>query len=101
MALSKREARSWTCERKLADPLALDHGDLWHCEGLDHCPIIVNSDPSREKRKKIFHFEVFWAKEEGCRELVERSWCRRGGGRGDCCPYVSAGASPRGLGVER
>lgn len=48
--------------------------------GSDHCPIIVNSDPSREKRKKIFRFEVFWAKDEGCRELVERSWCRRGGG---------------------
>lgn len=43
-------------------------------------PITVNSDPNREKRKKIFCFEAFWDKEKGYRELVERSWCRRGGG---------------------
>lgn len=29
----------------------------------------------------IFRFEAFWANDEGCKEVVERSWSRRGEGR--------------------
>lgn len=54
------------------------HGTI---RGSDHCPIIVITENSREMRKKIFRFEAFWAKDEGCREVVERSWNRRVGGR--------------------
>lgn len=48
-------------------------------KGSDHCPIFVTVEPLLTKSKKVFRFEAFWAKDERCKEIVDRSWSRVGG----------------------
>ncbi|KAB2625965.1 hypothetical protein D8674_017625 [Pyrus ussuriensis x Pyrus communis] len=40
--------------------------------GSDHCPLIIQHQPRVKKSKKIFRFEAYWAKEERCKEIVDR-----------------------------
>ncbi|KAM1457565.1 hypothetical protein ACFX2I_034725 [Malus domestica] len=42
--------------------------------GSNHCPILVQCEPNEVRRKKIFRFEAFWAKEADCVEVVKGSW---------------------------
>ncbi|KAM2712281.1 hypothetical protein EV1_032304 [Malus domestica] len=49
--------------------------------GSDHCPIVVQSQPSASKGKRLFRFEAFWAKEEDCKDLVTKCWSSPGKGR--------------------
>lgn len=42
--------------------------------GFDHCPLIVNMEQVMARGQQMFHFEAFWAKEEGCKEVVQKSW---------------------------
>lgn len=49
-------------------------------KALDHCPLVINTDYLVAKGKRQFRFEGFWAKESGCREVVENSWCNQIGG---------------------
>ena len=44
------------------------------CLGSDHCPVIVRSEPKKEKWRKLFRFEASWTKEEKCREIVKEAW---------------------------
>lgn len=46
--------------------------------GLDHCPVVVQSQPSTRKGKRLFRFEAFWAKEDECRNLVTKCWSMHG-----------------------
>ena len=42
--------------------------------GSDHSPVIVQNEPSVKKRKKIFWFEVHWAKDADRKEIVKGVW---------------------------
>ena len=48
--------------------------------GSDHSPVIVQCEPSVEKRKKIFRFEAHWVKDAECKGIVTGVWdkCRFG-----------------------
>lgn len=48
----------------------------------NHCPLILNTEPSIPKCKLMFRFEAFWCKEEGCRETIARCWNVEGVGGG-------------------
>lgn len=50
--------------------------------GSDHCPLIIRCQPRTQRLKKLFRFEAFWAKEERCKEIMERCWRRQCAGDG-------------------
>nr|DAD39805.1 TPA_asm: hypothetical protein HUJ06_014128 [Nelumbo nucifera] len=40
----------------------------------DHCPLLLNTRPSKENIKLHFHFLPIWADHEDCKEIVESTW---------------------------
>ncbi|KAK9928069.1 hypothetical protein M0R45_025223 [Rubus argutus] len=42
--------------------------------GSDHCPLLFNSCPVLEKKKKTFKFEAFWADDVECLPIIENNW---------------------------
>ncbi|KAM1743179.1 hypothetical protein ACFX12_013097 [Malus domestica] len=51
------------------------HGPV---QGSDHCPLLIKSELDGPKRRELFRFKAFWAKEEECKSLVSDCWARRG-----------------------
>lgn len=56
------------------------HGTV---RGSDYCHLIVQSEPRIGIGKLPFHFKAFWAKEAGCKEVMEMSWDNRVKGKWD------------------
>lgn len=42
--------------------------------GFDHCPVLVQCEQKIARRKKLFRFEAFWAKDGECKEIVRGVW---------------------------
>ena len=40
----------------------------------DQCPLIISTFQARPCGRVPFLFEAFWVKEEGCKEVVNKSW---------------------------
>nr|DAD34883.1 TPA_asm: hypothetical protein HUJ06_005523 [Nelumbo nucifera] len=40
----------------------------------DHCPLLLNTRPSKENTKPHFRFLPIWANHEDCKEIVESTW---------------------------
>ncbi|CAN6579239.1 unnamed protein product [Malus baccata var. baccata] len=51
--------------------------DFWPNSTVTHCPFIIKSDLDGPKGRKLFRFEVFWAKDEQCQNLVRTCWEHR------------------------
>ncbi|KAK7250571.1 hypothetical protein RIF29_33087 [Crotalaria pallida] len=47
--------------------------------GSDHCPILLEimhdvSGANRRRKKKLYRFEQFWLRHEGCESVIQHSW---------------------------
>jgi hypothetical protein len=49
--------------------------------GLDHCPIIINTDDHRFQQQHSFLFEMDWLSQAGFKDQVIASWPGRGGNK--------------------
>lgn len=47
-----------------------------HAVGSDHNLVIVQGDLFCGKRKQLFRFEVFWAQDSECQDIVSSCWGR-------------------------
>ncbi|XVF38065.1 hypothetical protein REPUB_Repub20aG0065700 [Reevesia pubescens] len=41
---------------------------------LDHCPIILNLDASKKKKRWEFKFETKWFMDQDCDNIVKEAW---------------------------
>lgn len=48
--------------------------------GLDHSPLILNTEEPLNEVGKPFKFESFWVTEEECKEVVSETWSQNGEG---------------------
>lgn len=42
--------------------------------GSDHCPLIIDNNPSVYKAKKLFRFEAKWVENPACMDIVQSCW---------------------------
>jgi hypothetical protein len=45
-------------------------------QNLDHCPLLLTipDTVTPSKRKRVFRFEAWWAKDEQCKGVIEEAW---------------------------
>ncbi|KAM2897954.1 hypothetical protein COP2_007537 [Malus domestica] len=42
--------------------------------GSDHSPVLMKCGAQPGRKKKRFHFEVFWTKDGECKDIVQKAW---------------------------
>ncbi|BFG14668.1 hypothetical protein CerSpe_009420 [Prunus speciosa] len=48
--------------------------------GSDHCPLVLECNPSLRRKGKVFRFEARWLNENECAEIVNSCWHLGGSG---------------------
>ncbi|GAA0141174.1 hypothetical protein LIER_02378 [Lithospermum erythrorhizon] len=44
--------------------------------GVDHCPIMLDTEVTTDKSKRRFVFDCHWVGKEGCEEVIKAAWAK-------------------------